>query len=130
MGKIKQQMETKAELSLMGKYIPVETEDEVRFITSYILTVLGKEDIDPYDYIHRFNSGNTVEYIGVNTLQGMPCITYCLDAEDAPEPFTEDYGSGYPASFCYVYNPDYPACSEFGDCFFEKQGDNYYHRVS
>ena len=64
---------------------------------------------------------------------GMPCIVYCIDPQDGetPKPFEEDYGSGYPCSFTYVFNTtDHEMCSEFGDAFFEKQADGYYHRVS
>lgn len=138
MGKIKQMVEDKSELALMGKFVSVENEDEVRFITNYILTVLGKDeqfkDLDIYkDCLHRYNDTNKVTNIGTCRVLGMPCIVYCIDLQDGetPKPFEEDYGTGNPASFCYVFNTaDHEMCSEFGDCFFEKQADNYYHKVS
>lgn len=143
MGAIKRRMEDLSELAMMGKFIPVENEDEVRFITDYILTALEKGDsfkvFDNYvfdiykDALHRYNDTNKVTHIGTCRVEGMPCIVYCIDTQDGeiPKPFEEDYGSGYPCSFCYVFNLDaHDMCSEFGDCFFEKQADGYYHRVS
>lgn len=138
MGKMKQMMEDKSELALMGKFVSVENEDEVRFITNYILTVLERDeqfkDLDIYkDCLHRYNDTNKVTNIGTCRVMGMPCIVYCIDPQDGetPKPFEEDYGTGNPCAFCYVFNTtDHEMCSEFGDCFFEKQADNYYHRVS
>lgn len=136
MGKMKQMMEDKSELAMMGKFVSVENDSEVEFITNYILTVLGKEealkDSDLFkDHLRRYDQSINVKFIGTNRIEGMPCITYCVEGDDIIPPFTEDYGSGYPASFCYVFNLDAPdMCSEFGDCFFEEQADNYYHRIS
>lgn len=139
MGKMKQMMEDKSELALMGKFVTVENEDEVRFITNYILTVLGKsdefKDFDIYSEIHRYpdedGNNNTVTNVGTCRVEGMACIVYCLKNLEVPDPFEEDYGSGYPAAFCYVFNTvAHDMCSEFGDCFFEKRADNYYHRIS
>lgn len=128
MGKMKQMMEDKSELALMGKFVSVENEDEVRFITNYILTVLGKDeqfkDLDIYkDCLHRYNDTNKVTNIGTCRVMGMPCIVYCIDPQDGetPKPFEEDYGTGNPCAFCYVFNTtDHEMCSEFGDCFFEE----------
>ena len=73
---------------------------------------------------------------------GLPVPTYVLEyllgqycasddeEEQYPAPFEEDYGSGYPSAFCYVFNTENDWCSEFGDCFFEKRADGFYHRVS
>ena len=80
MSKIKQFYEDKAELALMGKCVPVESEDEVRFITDYILTVLDAErlkSIDIYkDCLHRYNDTNKVTNMGTCRALGMPCIVY------------------------------------------------------
>lgn len=137
MSKVQQMMEDKSELALMGKFVPVKNEDEVRFITDYILTVLGNEELkslDIYkDCLHKYNDTNKVTHIGTCRVLSMPCIVYCIDTQDGltPKPFKTTYGTGYPASFCYVFNTvDPDMCSEFGDCFFEKRADNYYHRVS
>lgn len=134
MGKMKQYYEGKAELAMMGKAVPVESEEEVRFITDYIRTVQGiSSELDIYKRLHQYNAENKVTHMCVNTVMDMPCITYCVDPQDGetPAPFEEDYGTGTPCSFCYVYNlvAD-DGCSEWGDCFFEKKLDNYYHRVS
>lgn len=149
MGKVKQNADDLAELALMGKFVSVDTEDNVdlvRYITDYIRNVFSigekiveKPDKDDgsgddiyIDHVHRYNGRNKVTHIGCNTVEGMRCITLCIDTQDneLPKPFEEDYGSGYPCSFCYVFNYDAPEFSEFGNCFFEKQEDNYYHRVS
>lgn len=138
MSKFKQRVEDMAELALMGKFVPVTNADEVIFMTKYILTVFGKDeqfkDFHIYKQaLHRYNSDNLVTHVGTCRVMGMPCIVYCIDPQDGetPKPFEEDYGTGNPCAFCYVFNTaDHEMCSEFGDCFFEKQADNYYHRVS
>lgn len=134
MGAIKRRMEDKSELALMGKFVPVDSDEEAIFITNYILTVLNHEDLleeDLFkDHIRKYNQNNTVKYVGTNTIEGMVCITYCLSNGDVPNPFETDYGSGNPASFCYVFNLVDTFSSSFGDCFFEKRSDRYYHRVN
>ena len=66
-----------------------------------------------------------------NRIQGMQTVAFLLKSrsKEYPAPFKEDYGTGYPVAFCYVYNVTYPDFSEFGDCFFEIRGKHYY-RVS
>lgn len=134
MGKVKNEAMGRAEMMLMGMCIPTNN-DEVQFMTDYILTVLGvKEQYEELnvlkDCINQFHE-NKVTYMTTCRVMDMPCIVYCLETEDAPPPFEEDYGSGYPAAFCYVFNTvDHEMCSEFGDCFFEKRADGHYHRVS
>lgn len=134
MGKIKNEMATRCELALMGKVIPCNN-DEVQMMTCYIIDAIGKDSdklVDILEQIQRYNKQNEVKYLVCNTVMGMKCVTYLIDAHDGetPEPFKEDYDSGYPASFCYTFNTDIDWCSEFGDCFFEKREDGYYHRVS
>ena len=140
MSKIKSEMATRCELAMMGKVIPVNDNSEVQSMTEYIVTVIKGDAKNLVDILEnaicKYND-NKVKYLVVNTVHGMPCITYLLDSgvdkdhEDYyPAPFEEDYGSGYPASFCYSFNLDSDWCSEFGDCFFQKQRDGYYHRVS
>lgn len=140
MSKIKSEMATRCELAMMGKVIPVNDNSEVQAMTEYIMTVVKGDANNLVDILEnaicKYND-NKVKYLVVNTVHGMPCITYLLasgvDKEDEdyyPAPFEEDYGSGYPASFCYVFNLESDWCSEFGDCFFEKKADGYYHRVS
>lgn len=135
-----------AELALMGKFVNVDekdNEDLVEYITDYIYRTFSCNDTgdcdrckkigDIYDeHIHKYGDTNQVTHIGVNVVEGMRTITFCLDTSDGetPKPFEEDYGSGYPCAFCYVLNYDAVEFSEFGDCFFEKRDDNYYHRVS
>lgn len=138
MSKINSEMATRCELALMGKVVPVLGNEEVNAMTQYILSAMGhKDDYKDLDIVKdricRFSDNNKVAYLVCNTLMGyMKCITYLIDTneEDEPKPFEEDYGTGSPCSFCYVFNTDADDCSEFGDCFFKKKSDGYYHRVS
>ena len=109
-------------------------------MTEYIVEVIKGEPKELVDIvkesINRYHE-NEVKYIVVNRVMGMPCIAYLLDSgvekdhEDYyPAPFVEDYGTGYPCAFCYVFNLESDWCSEFGDVFFEKKSDGYYHRKS
>lgn len=134
MGKVKNEAMGRAEMMMMGMCIPVNNE-EVQFMTEYILGVLGCaeqfKDVDFFkDRICQYGE-NKVTYMTTCKCLDMPCVVFCLENEDSPKPFEEDYGSGYPAAFCYVLNTvDDNMCSEFGDCFFEKRPDGHYHRVS
>lgn len=139
MSKIKNEMATRCELALMGKVVPC-TNDEVQAMTEYILSAIGKNPDHLVNIlenaIQRYQK-NEVKYIVTNTVMGMKCITYLLDSgvekdheEYYPAPFETDYGTGYPCAFCYVFNTESDWCSEFGDAFFQKQLDGYYHRVS
>lgn len=139
MSKIKSEMATRCELALMGKVVPC-VNDEVQVMTEYILKAMGKDTTHLVNIleesIQRYHK-NEVKYIVTNTIHGMKCITYLLDSgvdkedeEYYPAPFETDYGTGYPVAFSYVFNTENDWCSEFGDAFFEKQSDGYYHRVS
>ena len=137
MGKVKQEAETRCELALMGKVVPVNSNDEVQFMTEYILSAMGHDEPLIEDFVSKtinYYGQNNVKYLVCNTVMDMKCITYLLEnasdgGEQYPAPFEEDYGTGYPCAFCYVFNTDVDWCSEFGDCFFEKRADGFYHRV-
>ena len=139
MSKVKQEMETRCELALMGKVVPVNSNDEVQAMTEYIYSAMG---YDPdklvnilENAINRYQT-NEVKYLVCNTVMDMKCITYLLastsddEEESYPAPFETDYDTGYPCAFCYVFNTESDWCSEFGDCFFEKRADGFYHRAS
>ena len=139
MSKIKQEMETRCELAMMGKVVPVNSNNEVQAMTEYIYRAMGKENelVDILENAINKYHQNEVKYLVCNTVMDMPCITYLLDSgvdeEDEnyyPAPFVEDYGTGTPCAFCYVFNLESDWCSEFGDCFFKKRADGFYHRVS
>ena len=139
MGKVKQEAETRCELALMGKVVPVNSNDEVQFMTEYILSAMGHDEPLIEDFVSKTINHyglNYVKYLVCTTVEDMKCITYLLesasddDGEQYPAPVEEDYGTGYPCAFCYVFNTDVDWCSEFGDCFFEKRADGFYHRVS
>ncbi len=141
---------TLAELALMGKCVPV-TEEQVNPITQYLLVTfksmqpMGDIALSQFhsgwdvlsERIRKYTSTNDVAYITTSMVYDDPVIVYLLKSratdedEKFPDPFVEDYGTGYPCAFTYCLNPyeDY-TCSEFGDAFFEKREDGYYHRVS
>ena len=142
MGKIKSEMATRCELAMMGKVVPINDNSEVQAMTEYIIKAIKGDDHKftlcdiVKESINRYHE-NKVKYLVCNTVLDMRCITYLLDSgvdkdkEDYyPAPFEEDYGTGTPCAFCYVFNLENDWCSEFGDCFFEKKSDGYYHRVS
>lgn len=140
MSKIKNEMATRCELALMGKVVEVRDNSEVVPMTEYMMSAMGIENpLNPNflkDSICKYNN-NLVKYLVCNTVMGMKCITYLLasdkpknDEEYYPAPFEEDYGTGYPCAFSYVFNLDCDWCSEFGDVFFKKSIDGFYHRVS
>ena len=124
----------RAELSLMGKYVPLKN-NEVQVYLDYVLSALSVQD--KYDnflkeHIQKYSPENEVVGTVCNVVCGMRMITFAINTKDGdtPEPFTEDYGTGCPCAFSYVLNVDSPFCSEFGDVFFEKKSDGYYHRAS
>lgn len=122
----------KAEFAMMGYAIEVENKEELVLMVNYIIKVLKNEPYPDGTSLLKpiLKDRYEVKYISCTTIQGMRCINLCLETEGLPAPFEEDYGSGYPCSFCYVLNLDAPEFSEFGDCFFEKKSDGYYHRIS
>ena len=137
MRSIKNEAITRCELALMGKVVPVYSNDEVQSMTDYILEVLDRDDeFKDLDIIKericRYSKNNEVKYIVVNTiLDTMRCITYLIDTneEGEPAPLEEDWGTGFPCSFSYCFNVDADDCSEFGDTFYSKEADGYYHRM-
>ena len=117
----------------------MSTKAVVNKMTKYLLSAMGNDPNKLVDImknaINKYGENN-VKYLVCNQVHGMSCVTFLLECgssdpeESYPAPFEEDYGSGYPSAFCYVFNTENDWCSEFGDCFFEKKSDGYYHRVS
>ena len=138
MSKIKQEMETRCELALMGK-VQECNNDEVEFFFNYMKSACGYEeqynDLDVVkDRICKY-SKNKVRYITSYRLYDMPCICFLLENDDEeddyPAPFEESYGTPYKCAFCYVLKlADDDMCSEFGDVFFSKKSDGFYHVAS
>lgn len=135
MSKIKNEMATRCELAMMGIAVPVNSNDEVQAMTEYIMTSIGKDIENLVDIVEnaicKYHE-NKVKYIITYRVYGMPCIAYLLDSgvdeEDEnyyPAPFEEDYGTGCPCAFCYVFNLESDWCSEFGDVFFQKTPQGY-----
>lgn len=137
--KSKMDLSSRCEMSLMGKVVPVYDNSEVQEMTEYLLHAMGHRTNNLVDImknaINKYGENN-VKYLVCNQVHGMNCVTFLLECgssdpeESYPAPFEEDYGSGYPSAYCYVFNTENDWCSEFGDCFFEKKADGYYHRVS
>lgn len=138
MSKIKDSLETRCELALMGKVQEVQNQEEVQKIFEYVKSACGKEryynDIDIIkDRICKYTK-NEVKYFVTYRLYDMPCICFLLANADEdeennyPAPFEESYGTPYQCAFCYVFNlADDDMCSEFGDVFFKKMSDGFYH---
>lgn len=131
----------RCELALMGK-VQECSNNEAQLVFDYIKSACGYEDsyndVDILkDRIQRYNENN-IKYVVTNRILGMPCISFLLADGDPhnkcaeyPGPFEEDYGTGYPCAFTYTFNLAGDAqCSEFGDAFFEKRADGFYHRAS
>lgn len=144
MSKVAEEIATRCELALMGKAQEVRDQSEVQTMFEYICGALSK---DPKSYeggedvlnnrIRQYTETNDVAYITTCTIYGMPVIVFVLKStakdedERYPDPFTEDYGTGCPCAFTYCMNMvDDQMCSEFGDSFFKKMADSFYHRVS
>lgn len=142
--KVVAKLATRCELALMGKAQRVDDQSEVQTMFEYICGALDK---DPKSYeggedvlnnrIRQYTKTNDVAYITTCTIYGMPVIVFVLKstAEDPderyPDPFTHSYGTPYKCAFTYCMNMvDDEMCSEFGDAFFEKKSDGFYHRVS
>lgn len=132
-----------SEHALLGQCVPVSNE-WVDPMTYYMLGVLSASyppgtftkfsesaGFSALDRITKLVKDVRVTHIYTCTVYDMPCIGYVLKGKDIVDPFTEDYGSGYPCATCYVFNPTADdMCSEMGDCFFEKRADEAYHRIS
>lgn len=119
------------ELAMCGCAVEVKSRGDLVLMVNYIIRELKDNPLPDGISLLKpvLKDGYDVKYLSCTTVQGMRCINLCLETEDLPKPFEEDYGSGYPCSFCYVLNLDAPEFSEFGDCFFEMR-DGYYHRIS
>ncbi len=140
MSKVATEQQTRCELALMGKVVEVRDNSEVVPMTQYILNAMGIDKPLVENFMEQSickYQNHKVKYLVCNTVWDMRCITYLLESEASPDseeyypaPFKEDYGTGHPCAFCYVFNTESDWCSEFGDCFFKKQSDGFYHRVS
>ena len=143
MSKVINEIATRCELALKGLVVPVRHDSEVQIMFDYILSACSS---DPSRYegaddvltnrIRQYSDTNDVAFIVTNTVFGMKCITFLLKSsakdedERFPDPLEESYGTPYKAAMCYVFNIDGDEqCSEFGDVFFQKQPDGFFHRV-
>lgn len=132
-----------AELMLQGRVQVFDNMDmtleQNKTITTwfccYLLNVMhADEDTYPIDYLEDAHKiwdsvqkygDKIVKHMVVNTIGGMVTITFGLDDEN--DPWHEDLENNW--IFSYVYNVTCPDLSEFGDTFYEKRSDNFYHRI-
>lgn len=97
MSKVKSEMATRCELALMGKVVPVNSNDEVQMMTCYLLDAMGRDSSKCVDILEnaicKYSKTNEVKYLVCNTVMGMKCITYLLastsdnEEEKFPAPF-------------------------------------------
>lgn len=82
MSKVKSEMATRCELALMGKVVPVNSNDEVQMMTCYLLDAMGRDSSKCVDILEnaicKYSKTNEVKYLVCNTVMGMKCITYLL----------------------------------------------------
>lgn len=122
----------KVTVACAGIVVPCTSEEVYPLFQEIAETITGHEVDDCPFLMQKFRAGDATDNefkacgITAYTLLGeYPCICVLLgDANgasaDFPDPLTEDYGTGFPSAFCYVYNIRDPWCSEFGDVFFQK----------
>lgn len=108
---------TKAFAALSGNVVPVNTE-ELPEIVGKILFMLSKDcsDENVKDIISnadKYNKDN-ITFITVNATKFGTMITFVKEQVTDREQLATDGGV-----MCYVYNADYPDCSELGYCSFD-----------
>ncbi len=119
----KQQNEwnAQAELALMGFAIPVESDEHLKHLIGKVLFVLKQTEDDEavqeiFDGCYKYNSDNAkVTHFTVNSTHFGVMLTFVRDKE-MTDITTRD------GVLAYVYNLDYPDCSELGYVFFEQSG--------
>ena len=53
MSKVKSEMATRCELALMGKVVPVNSNDEVQMMTCYLLDAMGRDSSKCVDILGK-----------------------------------------------------------------------------
>lgn len=119
---------TKAEMIMMGKVMEVK-EDDLTFLVEYILQALDEKDSTADEIVeaaHKFNSKNQpITHMVANNSGFGVLLTFVRDEEVTKSTdLTNEDGV-----LCYVYNLDYPDCSELGYSYFENK-DNFYSRIA
>jgi len=120
----------KAELSLMGKVVAVDSNVEAAEITDYILNVVDEDHLLSgqqiiSEHVNRYGE-NIVKYMVVNTVMDWVQITYVIEDEEYPVPENLDT---YDGVFGYVYNVSDPELSELGYVFFGRKPNGTYKRI-
>lgn len=119
-------LETRIELAMMGKVQPCTNSEVIKIADAVCKATNTHPDMEKLDYLLK---NHEVVYFDCYRIFKMPCLALLLNDPDRdyPSPFEEDYGTGCPAAFCYVFNLSDDFCSEFGDVFFKLNSDGYYH---
>lgn len=129
----KRELGAKAELALMGIVTPVRDKDNVIYMIDYINRVLGITDVsgeEIYAQATEFIKPKMTGIVGISacTMLGGECRVVNIVFKDHKDTkFKLDDQDGV---LTYVYNYDWPDCSELGYCFFEKKSGNMYHRIA
>lgn len=125
-----EEMKAKVTVACAGIVVPCTTEEAWPLFQAIAEEIIGHDFDGIPSLLAKFRDGEPTEFkvTGITAYPLMidyPAICVVLASadgasEDFPDPFTEDYGTGFPCAFCYVYNLRDSWCSEFGDVFFEK----------
>ena len=124
----------KAEIACAGIAVPCTTYTEAWFLFQEIAEqILGFDFDDKPDFFFGEDDEENYEVaymLAYNVLPDTPVICVVLSSdEDEVKPFEEDFGTGFPSAFCYVYNLRHSECSEYDDVFFKKHtiGEKVYY---
>ena len=121
-----------AEVLLMGAVIPVETKEQVQYITNYVLNVLGHTECTAEEVLKmatQFTKNEEFKSMSLNRIAGMKmlAITFITD-EDREDPNFKYCQTSEQGVFGYVYNIDALHCSELGYTYYANDNGRL-HRI-
>lgn len=119
-----------------GSLVTRSVTTKLEVVSDYIIDALCSDEVREKAHeiaLRKVFERHTVVGICVNTIAGMPNITYALLDEETgynpvPDHMSEDVSKNF--QLCYVLNTKALELSEYGDCFFEKRKNGTIHRVS
>ena len=120
--------DSKAMAALMGKVVPVSSNEEVVNVLMAMRVLQGYEfnEHKILELALQYCSDGTAKYIVVNRVMDDIHISILLESPDYPLPEDLDTEEGV---FAYVYNVSYELDSELGYIFFNKDASGCYHRI-
>lgn len=122
----KEEVAGRAELALMGITVKIVCPEELEHLVTIVCNAIGKEfKSEMLDwYTEKDVSKRPIlHHMVVNTVMGMPMITFTLSEEGEEYDLLDPRGV-----FSYVLNLDEPLFSEYGYTYFKKRASTY-HRV-